>query len=162
VNLQDYDIPKDAFRLKDFLDEVLQTVVSIYESNNMPLPKRRYWTMAAPTMDCEQVVVSFINLYLGTPGDEASRPLPCDSPTTVVVSISIARKSAVGAKPTEEAIQEVADTAAVDTWLLMENLSLFDTWGGYSRGLGVIATMIGEKSQGGMQETRLQLALALP
>jgi hypothetical protein len=171
INLNDNDIPEDAFRLRDLMSGVLQAVVDLYQSYNIPLPERRYTTMASATVDCEQVTVSFVNAYLGTPGDEANIPLQCDSIKSAVLSVTIARKiptatnnSSRGAKtPDAEVLQDISDIAAIDSWVLLDNLQQFDPWTReFGAPMGVIATVNAEKSSGGYQTVSLQLTVAVP
>ena len=66
-----YDISSvdpDALNLKNMMDQVLEKVTSVFTSFGVPLPSRCYWTMGAPAIDCEQLVVSFVQVYLGPPG----------------------------------------------------------------------------------------------
>ena len=51
------------------MQAVLNQVITQYTSYNMPLPGRRYWTLGSPSVDCEQVTVSMLQMYLGSPGD---------------------------------------------------------------------------------------------
>ena len=81
-----------ALHLKDFLDAVLAKVVATYEEYNIDLPSRRFWTMGEPAIDCEQLSVSFIQMYLGLPGDQASQPQRCTQPRTAVLSIAVSRQ----------------------------------------------------------------------
>lgn len=168
-NLSDYDIDPEAMHLKDFLDEVLGVLVSVYESLNVPLPARRYWTMGVPAVDCEQAVVSFVQMYLGAPGDEASRPVRCDSPRTAVLTIQISReipvvKQRANSAPSGEEIQAASGWQAVDSWTLMDNMEQFDIWGKDlgGRGPGVIATVSAPTPQGGYSTVELQLTIAVP
>lgn len=164
--LSDYDIDPEAFNLRDALDKVLEVLVSVYESHGVPLPTRRYWTMGEPAVECEQAVVSFINLYLGAPGDEAAVPQRCNALRSMVVTIEIARPvptgSKSGAAPTPEQIQGAAEWAAVDAWVLIDSMEQFDNWGGLARGPGVIATVDTPAPQGGFQTVRMQLTVAVP
>lgn len=164
AKLSDYDIETEAMRLRDNMNRVLETVVSVFESYNVPLPSRRYWTFGIPAVDCEQVVVSFVQTYLGRPGDQASEPRNCNEPRSFVVSISISRKQTLnknGNPPTAEQIIADGEWQAVDTWTLMEAIQQFDTWNGYGRGLGVIATTMAEQPQGGYYTTTMQLTLGV-
>ena len=60
----------DALHLKNMLDGIMSRVEAVYQSYNVPLPNRRYWMMGQPAVDCEQVVVSFMQMYLGSPSAE--------------------------------------------------------------------------------------------
>ena len=53
-----------SLHLVNLLDGVLSKTIETFESFNVPLPSRRYWTMGEPAIDCAQLVVSFLQLYL--------------------------------------------------------------------------------------------------
>lgn len=169
AGIADYDVPEDVKRLKSLLEETLEALVEVYEANNVPLPARRYWSMGTPALDCEQAVVSFVNLYLGRPGDQAQSPLSADTVKSAVISIAIGRPAATpsnktGAPPTPESIQTLSELPAVDAWLLADNLKQFDAWSktGYGPSAGVIATVNTTEPQGGFQQTIMQLTVAVP
>ena len=63
-----------ALNLKNLMDGVLEKTVEVFEDYNVPLPSRQFWTVGEPAIDCEQLVVSFIQTYLGLPGNQASEP----------------------------------------------------------------------------------------
>ena len=148
------------------LDEVLQRVESVYTSYNVPIPSRRYWTMGQPTIDCEQLAISFIQMYLGTPGDQASTPQKCHMPKTAVVVISVAREVPVvgvnGRPPTAEKIEEGSYLSAIDAWILMEAMKVLDPWDDFSVGMGVIATVEAPTIEGGFSVVNMQLSLVVP
>lgn len=157
----------DAKNLANFLQEVLNRVISVYESYSMPLPTRRYFTMASPVVDCEQVCVSFIQMYLGTPGDEATEPRRCHDPRTATISVQIARAVPItqnnGQAPRADDIQDAAYVSALDAWILMESMNSFDAWSEAGPfGLGVIATIDADEPEGGFQTTRMTLTMAVP
>jgi len=160
-------VSDDAKNLDIFLQEVLSRVVNVYDSYNMPLPARRYYTFGAPVIDCEQLVVSLAQLYLGTPGDEVSEPRRCNDPRTATLNISVSREVPIvqpnGNPPTTQSVIEANRVGAYDSWILMESINNLDTWaspGGY--GLGVIATLDFEEPQGGFQTTVLTITMAVP
>ncbi len=167
IKLENYDIDPDAMSVVNLMGGILDRTVAIYASFGVPLPTRRYWTMNTPAIDCEQLVVSFIQLYLGPPGDEASQPQRCNMPRTAVVTITIARAIPVvgsgGLAPSSSKIQSGAEITAVDAWVLMSAVNSFDQWdeSGYG-GPGVIATLNTQEPQGGFQTITLQLTLAVP
>ena len=157
----------EARNLATFLQEVLNRVINVYDSYNMPLPTRRYFTMASPVVDCEQVCVSFIQMYLGTPGDEATEPRRCHDPRTATISIQVARAVPItqqnGQAPLADSIQDAAEVSAYDAWVLMESINDFDTWSEAGAfGLGVIATVDADPPEGGFQTTRMTLTMAVP
>lgn len=160
-------VSDDAKNLATFLQDVLDRVVTVYDSYSMPLPTRRYYTMASPVVDCEQVCVSFIQMYLGTPGDEATEPRRCHDPRTATIAIQVARAVPIaqqnGQAPTADSIQQAAEVSALDAWVLMESVNNFDSWGGSGPfGLGVIATIDADPPEGGFQTTRMTLTMAVP
>jgi hypothetical protein len=160
-------VSDDAKNLANFLQEVLDRLVTVYDSYNMPLPARRYYTMASPVVDCEQICVSFIQMYLGTPGDEATDPRRCHDPRTATISIQVARAVPItqnnGQAPRADDIQDAAYVSALDAWILMESMNSFDTWSDAGPfGLGVIATIDADEAEGGFQTTRMTLTMAVP
>lgn len=156
----------DALNLKNFLDAVLQKTVSKFEELNVPVPSRYFWTMGEPSIDCEQLVVSFIQIYLGLPGDEASQPQRCSVPRSAVLRISVSRPIPVvgvnGKAPTGDKIQEASEIAAVDTWVFMELINELDQWEPGEYGMGVIATVEAANPEGGFQTTNMQVTLVVP
>jgi hypothetical protein len=157
---------EDATNLRDMMDGIVERVEAVFQSYNVNLPSRRYWTIGQPAIDCEQVVVSFIQMYLGAPGDEASSPQRCNVPRSAVVTISIARAvpivGANGRPPSPEKIQEAAAVSAIDAWVLMDAVRLFDMWDGSGFGVGIIATVDITPPEGGFQTVNMNLTLAVP
>ena len=165
--LESYQISDDVNNVRVLAQQLLDTVVGLYAQANVPLPQRQYWMTGRPAEDCEQVVVSLIQVYLGTPGDQAVTPRKCSDPRSAVFNISITRAVPVaqqnGSPPTPASIQAASEWGAVDAWLLIDSLKEFDKWdplGG--PGLGVIATVLVDDPQGGMQSTNLNLTVVVP
>lgn len=159
------DISEDALNLRYMMNGVLERVESVFQSYNVPLPQRRYWTMGTPAIDCEQLVVAFNQMYLGSPGDQVSEPQRCNVPRTAILTISIAREVPTvgmnGRPPTAEKIQQGAEISAIDAWVLMSSMKSFDMWDGVF-GLGIIATLEAADIEGGFQVVSLELTLAVP
>jgi hypothetical protein len=160
-------VSNDAKNLANLMQDVLNRVITVYESYDMPLPARRYWNIATPAVDCEQLVVSMIQMYVGTPGDEATEPRRCNDPRSVTLNISVSRSVPIlqnnGQPPLADDIQEAAVVAAYDAWILMESINQFDSWatnGPY--GMGVIATVDSAPPEGGYQTTRMTITMAVP
>jgi len=156
-----------AKNLALFLQEVLNRVITCYGSFDMPLPARRYWTFGTPAVDCEQLVVSMIQMYVGSPGDEATDPRRCNDPRSATLNISVSRAVPVsqqnGNPPPADDIQAAAVVSAYDAWVLMESIQQLDAWGdmgGY--GLGVIATVDAAEPEGGFSTTRMTITMAIP
>jgi hypothetical protein len=167
IDITKYEIGEDAFDLLNLMQGVLDRIVTIYASYNVPLPVRKYWTMTQPAVDCEQLVVSFVQLYLGAPGDQAADPQRCNQPRSAVITISIARPvptvGASGGSPAADKIQKSSEIVAIDAWILMQSVNLLDQWeemGLY--GPGVIATVDAGESSGGFQTATMQITMAVP
>jgi hypothetical protein len=160
------DVDESALNLVQLMGGVLERAVAAFESYNVPVPNRRYWTMGQPIIDCEQLAVGFIQMYLGPPGDEASRPQRCNSPRSAVLQVSIARSIPVvsnhGKAPTPEKIQEGAEISAVDAWTLMQMAADLDGWDDGGFGLGVISTVEAPVAEGGLQVVNMQITLGVP
>lgn len=160
-------VDSDAANLANMLQEVLNRVINVYGSYSMPLPARRYYTMGVPAVDCEQVVVSLIQMYVGTPGDEASEPRRCNDPRSAVLNIAVSRAVPIsapnGSAPNADDIQDANEVMAYDAWILMESIKQFDTWDqvGYP-GLGVIATVNAEQPEGGFATTQMTITMGIP
>jgi hypothetical protein len=160
------DVSEDALNVKNLLQNVLDTVVSIFESHNVPLPNRRYWNVGQVAIDCEQLSVSLVQIYLGAPGDQASAPQKCNMPRSAVMTILIAREIPVvgvnGRPPSAEKISEGAEISAVDAWVLMQSINLLDQWEPGTFGVGTIATVDIPPPEGGFQLVTMQLTMAIP
>jgi|APGre2960657373_1045057.scaffolds.fasta_scaffold08420_5 hypothetical protein len=162
----DEEVSDDAKRLKIFLERVLDTIVAQYEAYNMPVPTRRYWTIGLPPVDCEQLVVSFQQMYLGAPGAQVSSPQKCEAPRTATFSVSVARPVPSGGQnggaPSTASLTKAATVAAYDAWILMESAAALDQWeeGGY--GMGVIATVDTLQPEGGFQVVTLSCTTSVP
>jgi hypothetical protein len=159
-------VAEDATHLRDMMSGVLEKVQAVFQSYNVNLPNRQYWTVGTPVIDCEQVVVSFIQMYLGAPGDEAQQPQRCNVPRSAVLSISIARQIPIvgqnGRPPSAQAIERASENTAIDAYVLMDCVREFDMWDNTGYGLGVIATVDVGEAQGGFQTVNMQLTMAVP
>jgi hypothetical protein len=155
-----------AKNLANLLENVLAQVVSSYASYTMPLPSRQYFTMGEPALDCEQVVVSFLQMYVGSPGDEANQPRRCNDPRSATLNVTVTRSIPVvgqnGRPPSAETIQNAAEIIAYDAYILLDSAAQLDTWEAGGFGLGVIATVESRSAEGGLQSTVLTLTTAIP
>jgi hypothetical protein len=156
----------EAMHLTDMMDGILDRVEAVFQSYNVDLPNRRYWMIGEPAIDCEQVVVSFNQMYLGAPGDEASQPQRCNVPRSATVTIYISREVATvgvnGRPPSPEKIQQTSARSTTDAWVLMETVREFDMWDGTGYGLGVVANLEISGPDGGFQTVGLQVTMAVP
>jgi len=160
------NVNTEALNLKTFMDKVLDKIVETYADYNVPLPTRQFWTMGDPAIDCDQLCVSFVQMYLGLPGDEASQPQRCTQPRTAVLTVSVSREIPVvgsnGKAPTADKIQEGSQIAAVDAWMFMELINKLDQWEPGEFGMGVIATAEAATAEGGFQTMRMQISMVVP
>lgn len=149
------------------LQGVLDRVVDVYANAGVDLPERRYWTLASTPADCEQVVVIFVQAYIGPPGDEATQPQRCDGPMTASLQVQVTRCiptiSAKGRPPTLEQIQAGAAPLVVDAYVLLRAAAELEQWdAGEGYGLGVIATVDAGEPQGGFQAVTMNISMAIP
>ena len=148
------------------MELMLSRLETLGDTYDMDLPTRRYWTMGDPVADCEQVVVSFVQMYVGPPGDEATAPQRCNSPRTAVLQISITRciptVTVRGHAPSPYDIQTGSERLAWDAYFLLEVSLDLDTWSEVFPGLGIIATVEVGEAQGGFQSTIMSVTTAIP
>jgi hypothetical protein len=160
------NVDSEALNLKSLLDGVLERAVSVFQSYNVPLPTRQYWTVGEQAIDCEQLVLTFVQMYLGPPGDQASTPQRCHVVRTAVMTLSLSRSIPTvgqnGRPPSGDTIESAAQIAAVDAWVLMQSVNLFDMWEEGGFGVGVIATVDVPPPEGGFQTINMQLTMAVP
>lgn len=167
IDIDKLDLDETALDLVHLMEGILARVVVLYESYGVPVPKRQYWTMTTPAIDCEQLVVYFTQMYLGAPGDEATQPQRCNQPRSAVIEIMVTRPTPSigpsGQTPSADKIQKASEITAVDAWVLMHSLNLLDQWdeeGLY--GPGVIATVSAGEVSGGFQSVTMQITMAVP
>jgi hypothetical protein len=157
---------EDATNLRDMLSGVLERVEAIFQSYNVSLPQKKYWMMGEPAIDCEQVVVSFLQMYLGPPGAQVGEPQRCHVPRSATLNISISRATPVvgqnGRPPTQEKIQQASEILSVDSWVLMQSVNLLDQWDNTGYGVGVVATLDVSGPEGGFHTTTMTITMAVP
>lgn len=160
-------VSEEALSLKTFMDGVLGRLVDRFNYHNVSLPSKQYWKVGAPVIDCEQLVLSTSQMYIGLPGDPVSGPMRCNSPRSVVFNAIIARQIPVvdgrGHEPSAAIQQQAAEISAVDTWVLLDAVANLDNWEAVGAfGLGVAATVDADEPQGGLQIVRANFAIAVP
>ena len=159
-------VAEGATNLRDLMEGVLERVQSVFQSYNVELPARKYWTMGQPAVDCEQLVVSFVQMYLGPPGAQVGDPQRCHVPRSASLDISISRATPIvgqnGRPPAPERIEEASTIMAYDSWVLMETINQLDMWDESGYGVGVIATLSAGSAEGGFQTTTLTVTMAVP
>ena len=159
-------VSEDAVNLRDMMQGVLERVQSVFQSYNVELPNRKYWTMAQPAVDCEQLVVYFQQMYLGAPGAEVGEPQRCHVPRSASLAVSIARATPIvsqnGRPPSPAAIESASTSMAIDAWVLMESINQLDQWDETGYGIGVVATLDVSPPEGGFQTTTMLITMAVP
>lgn len=160
------DVDDEALNIIELMNGVLQRVVNTFNSYNVPVPARQYWTVGQQAIDCEQLTVTLIQIYLGAPGDEASSPQRCNQPRTAVMTVSLSREIPVvgqnGRPPSADKLEQAAQISAIDGYVLMQSLNLLDMWEEGGFGVGVIATVDYPTPEGGFQTVNMQLTMAIP
>lgn len=159
-------VSEDAVNLRDMMEGVLERVQNVFQSYNVELPVRRYWMMAQPAVDCEQLVVYFQQMYLGAPGAEVGEPQRCHVPRSATIAISISRETPIvgqnGRPPSPERIAQASEVMAIDAWVLMESVNQLDQWDDTGYGVGVVATLDSTAPEGGFQTTTMLVTMAVP
>lgn len=154
VEVEDHDL------IAEFMTAVRDRVVAVYEQANFDLPERRYITVGATAHDCEQLTVSFRQLYLGPPNAPVNEPFRCNTPRTVVLVIEVVRKVALPGRntpPSVEAIEAKTRAKTADASLLLtaaESALGDDTL--------VVADVSCTSPQGEYQATVLNMTIGLP
>lgn len=83
-----------SMSIYDAMDFILESVNVEFAANGISLPSRQYLafgTEGETVHDCEQVTVSFAQMYNGTPGMQEQTPTRCDSPRTGVFIVEVVR-----------------------------------------------------------------------
>lgn len=162
--VSEYPISGDALVIVNMLDRLLERVEAVYEAEGVPLPTRRYW-MTGPEVpeDCEQVVVSFVQSYLGLPGDQAADAQQCNVGRTAVINVFVTRDypiGEVGQAVSPEKIIEASKWSAIDSAVLMWGLRDIASFDGLPAP-SVIATVNVQPPGGGVQTTVLNISLLI-
>lgn len=148
------------------LDGTLERVVAAFDAAGITLPERRYWAIGQTAWDCEQVVVSFQQAYIGPPGDEAATPQRCDGTKSAAISVQVVRCTPTagprGKAPSGEQLQTAAEQMAIDAYVLLDVARDLDQWAPDYPSLGVIATVEASDPQGGYQAATLNVTSAIP
>ncbi|QIG57827.1 hypothetical protein SEA_PAULODIABOLI_93 [Microbacterium phage PauloDiaboli] len=160
--VSNYNIPDENLTLVNMMDRLLDRVVGVYEQAGIPLPTRRFWMLSGEVPeDCEQLVVTFVQSYLGAPGDSAADAQQCNSPRTGVFNIWVTRNHPVGEAGKAVAADRIIEASkwgAIDAYTLMWALEDLSTLDDGFKGPGVIATVNVSPPNGGVQSTVLNIS----
>lgn len=160
-------VSDDALSLKNLMDGLLTYLVDRFDHHNVLLPSKQYWKVGAPVIDCEQLVISAYQVYLGPPGQQLPQPVRGNAPRTALVRAMLARSIPQpdnrGAEPTPAKQQEGAEISAVDMWVLLDAVNYLDSWDAIGAfGLGVTAAVEVEEPSGGLQVVTATFEVAIP
>lgn len=159
-------VSDDSLNLKNMMEGVLEKVQTVFQSYNVELPNRCYWTMGQPAVDCEQLVVYFLQMYLGAPGAQIGEPQRCHVPRSATINIAISRSTPIvssnGRPPTPDKIELASSVQAIDAWVLMQSINALDQWDDTGYGIGVVATLEAGPPEGGFQTTVMTITMAVP
>lgn len=151
------------------LDNILRSTVNAFAKENVTLPTRQIISATSQPVDCEQLVVSFGQLYLGTPSTEAMQPVQCNTSMTVVAEVALTRcvptmiaGRGIAKPPTPDALATSALKILRDAYLLLEAGRDMEYWDLGGPGLGVIATVDVGEPKGGFLTTMLSITTTLP
>jgi hypothetical protein len=154
-------VPGDE-AVADLMRRVLDEIVAVFEDAGATLPERRYIAVGPQAHDCAQVTVSFMQMYLGLPGQQQETLQRCDVPRSVVLSIQIARPipapAARASTPRAADISTMTETQTRDAWLLMD-AALGPI---HAFGFGALADVGMTPPQGGYQAIVLNLITTVP
>lgn len=133
----------------DQAEELLARINQVYIDNDETLPSRQFISGGRNTdapHDCEQVVVSFEQVYNGPPGAQVQEPSTCASPRSVVFTVEVVRcqppatkvdgRSQKMSPPTPSALSAAARVQAIDAWLLLDAGLMYAEDMSYLGGLG--------------------------
>lgn len=113
------------------MDSIMNAVIEVFEFYDIALPPLKYLTVGQPVHDCEQVTVTILQGYLGSPGLQSEDPQPCDGPRSGVFQVEIVRCVDDGSvtnlrqrngstAPDAEKISEYTRSRTRDLWALLE------------------------------------------
>lgn len=156
------DVPnKDAVHA--MMRVILDSINQVFQDEDVTLPDRQFTSVGAVPHDCEQLYISFVQMYLGPVGAEADEAQNCDSPRTAVMQIQlvrcIPRPTQRGAPPAAEVLDESTQQLTADAWLLMDGV------GAANDALdrpGMMADVSVTDASGGYQAVQLNLSMMVP
>lgn len=154
-----------ADRLANFADYVLDTVVSVFVSAGVDLPDRRFATVGEPVHDCEELVLRFMGLENGAPGN-TGEAASCNAPITSTFEVHLVRcfPTPTGrgmTPPTADALTINALGLMNDSWLLMQAANAMNSDTLYST-FGFVSSVIVGEPQGGFVGVVLTVEAAVP
>lgn len=159
------DRQDDKNAIGALLQIMLDAVVGTFAHENEALPARQYVTIGLPVVDCEQLTVSALQVYYGTPGSDPNAMQRCDGPRTCVVVIQLWRcdASPTGARgttaPLPADLTKSALQTARDAWILMDSPSEINA---NTLGTGYMGEVHFLEPQGGYVGVQMNLTITVP
>lgn len=164
-----------SLSIYDTMDTILETVAVEFAANEISLPSRQYLAFGGEgetVHDCEQVTVTFVQLYNGTPGMQEQTPTRCDAPRTGVFIVEVVRCIPVlgvrgtGGKgtsklapPTSVEFTEATKRQSQDAYVLMDaGLKAAE----YLSHFNGIADVSAGQASGGFQATVMTIITGIP
>lgn len=112
--------------LSTLAHDLLASVVGRLTAAGIVLPTRRYVWVGAVAVDCEQVVVSYEQSFLGLPGLQDASAIQCSVLRSAQFAISIIRcvpsPDRSGTPPSVESLDAVATVMLTDALELMRQV----------------------------------------
>ena len=114
------------------MDSIMNAIIEVFDFYDIELPALKYLTVGEPVHDCEQVTVTILQGYLGSPGLQSEDPQPCNGPRSGVFQVEIVRcvddgsvtnlrqRSGGTTAPDPEKISEYTRSRTRDLWALLE------------------------------------------
>lgn len=143
------------------MQNVLDKILALFEYEDVSLPDRQYLAVGRTAHDCEQLTVSFQQMYLGPPGARADQPVRCHSPRSVVLTVQLVRcivmPTGRSTTPNATATTDRTLSRMKDAWLLMDAVtqSLDDN-------LGIFGEVVVTDPQGEYQAIVLNVTVGVP
>lgn len=144
------------------MNEILDSIVGVFEFNDVLLPERRFITVGGTVHDCEQLTVSFDQLIAGPPGAQTEEVTRCNDPRTIALTIELVRCIPVargrGSAVSAADLSDAATRMTGDAWLLMEGAMA----SGSADYLGALTDVSVTEPSGGFQATVLNMVVGVP
>jgi hypothetical protein len=151
------------------MHSILYAVEQTFDGHGIELPSLRYLTYnSTPAHDCEQVTVSFLQGYLGPPGDQSEGPQQCNGPRSGVFHVEVVRcvpqavqgylgrgKASGSTAPDVGKMYEYSMNRGKDLWALLDSTGMLSDYN------GAIADVSISDPQGEYQAAVLNLVVQL-
>jgi hypothetical protein len=125
-----FDVPDDLSTVPNeeivgaLMQHILDKIVAVFDQAQVDLPARRYIHIGATAHDCEQLTISFLQMYAGPPGIRANEPQKCNSPRTAVFTVQLVRPAPLPEgrtqPPSIQSFYSHTLEKTRDAWLLMD------------------------------------------